>query len=58
MNETTIAAIFNEWMRLYRDEPDRFSREFEAVQSHINGTYGDECAAFFLKLAALVGAEA
>lgn len=62
MNETVIAAVSNEWMRRYIEEPEQFKREFEAVQDFLrqenNGeepTYGQECAAYMLRLASEMG---
>jgi hypothetical protein len=46
------SAAFDEWMRRYIDEPERFQREFQAVQDFISSgsgrsgpsTYGENCA--------------
>lgn len=58
MTEQNFAKAFNEWMRRYTDEPDRFSREFESVIEFLEDIkndsdeprYGVECAAYFMKI--------
>lgn len=47
----------NEWMRRYIEEPEKFSREFEAVNdfltdeaSGVEPSYGQICAAYQFKL--------
>jgi hypothetical protein len=53
-----VARAFDEWMRRYIEEPERFAREFEAVQyftqqggRHGRSTsYGRECAAYLQQL--------
>lgn len=52
-----LARAFNEWMRRYIDEPDRFSREFETVIAFCRQigrrrepSYGRECAEYLLQL--------
>jgi hypothetical protein len=56
LTESQLANAFNEWMRRYIDEPERFEREFESVrqfEAEANeGTpsYGADCAAYLLKM--------
>ena len=52
------AAAFNEWMRRYIEEPERFRREWQTVQEYlaeeergVKHTYGDTCAAYLMQLA-------
>ena len=53
----TEAQAFNEWMRRYIDEPDRFKREWQQVEEfkreHADGvvpSYGDRCAEYLQRL--------
>jgi len=54
----TIPQAFDEWMRRYIEEPERFAREFQAVQEFVaqggidgrETTYGAECAALLDQL--------
>jgi hypothetical protein len=54
----TIPQAFDEWMRRYIEEPERFAREFQAVQEFVaqdgtdgrETTYGADCAAFLEQL--------
>ena len=57
MNNVKVAAAFNEWMRRFIEEPDRFSREFQEVTQYLSEidddkepTYGRECAAYLEKI--------
>jgi hypothetical protein len=57
MDEKKVAAAFNEWMRLYTDEPERFEREFRTVNQFLlereegrEPSYGAHCAAFLADL--------
>jgi hypothetical protein len=59
MNPSVMALAFNEWMRRYIEEPDRFEHEFQSVASFNAAvtagkipTYGEKCAAY---LETLVG---
>jgi hypothetical protein len=52
-----MAKAFNEWMRRYTENPEQFTREFQAVTKFqkqwaegIIPSYGDECAAYFISL--------
>ena len=52
-----IAAAFNEWMRRYTDEPERFLREWQVVQQFLaedaksgTPTYGNTCEAYLAEL--------
>lgn len=54
--EADMARAFNEWMRRYTDEPERFEREFETVGDFLatpdgeTPTYGATCAAYLLQI--------
>jgi hypothetical protein len=57
MDKLKVAAAFNEWMRRYIEEPERFLREWQTVerfQAEANGgrepTYGERCAAYLEEL--------
>lgn len=62
MNEPkrTAAQAFDEWMRRYVEEPERFSREFEAVRDFVaeggqdgaETSYGRECSTYLEQLMA------
>ena len=52
-----IVAAFNEWMRRYIEEPEKFSREWQEVHDFLEvqktgGTpsYGNTCEAFLTRL--------
>lgn len=54
-----VAAAFNEWMRRFTEEPDRFSREWQAVSEFLKEreagqepSYGREAAAYLEQLIA------
>ena len=58
MNKTRAAA-FNEWMRLYTEEPARFRQGFESVVEFLceqsegqELSYGQRCDAYLAKLEA------
>jgi hypothetical protein len=53
MTENVTALAFNEWMRRYIEEPERFEREIVEVRRFLieddSGeppSYGSECAAY------------
>ena len=57
MNEKKLAAAFDEWLRLYVEEPERFKREWQVVLEYVGDRgarlsprYGRACAAFLLSL--------
>lgn len=57
MSAADIKRTSNEWMRRYIEEPDKFAREFQAVQDFLTDeaagvepSYGDTCASYMLKL--------
>lgn len=57
-----LARLFNEWMRRFIDEPEKFARDFETVQLYLAQaskgeptTYGDACTAYLNVLAAELG---
>ncbi len=52
-----LARAFNEWMRRYTDEPERFEREFNTVADfryyrarELEPEYGRVCAQYLLQL--------
>lgn len=64
MTNAQMVKAFNEWMRRFIEEPDRFEEEFETVNSFQRDlaegrepTYGEASAAYLEKLAAEVPAE-
>jgi hypothetical protein len=53
----TMAQAFNEWMRRYTDEPEKFAADFRTcgeflaqVASGEEPTYGEHCAAYLAGL--------
>lgn len=59
MDETKIAAAFNEWMRRYTEDPERYEREWQTVQQFLreDGTdegpsYGARCARYLKQITA------
>ena len=55
--ERTMAEAFDEWMRAYVEEPERFSSRWAEIRAHLleiqNGeepSYGRSCAAMLEKL--------
>ncbi len=57
MTKEKMAAAFNEWMRRYIEEPERFLREWQSIQD-FNATrrkkkiptYGSACADYLHEL--------
>lgn len=54
-----MAAAFNEWMRRFTEEPERFKREFQTVRDFLadkaagrEPSYGEAYAAYMLELVA------
>lgn len=45
-----LARAFDEWDRIYREEPLRFKREIEHLLNSTKDQYGRVCAIFLLKL--------
>ena len=52
-----LVAAFNEWMRRYIEEPERFRREIQSVREFLaeeqggkQPSYGQRCAVYLLKL--------
>ena len=48
-----MAAAFNEWMRRYIEEPERFRREWQTVSEYVQQisegktpSYGERCTAY------------
>lgn len=57
MDKKAVARAFNEWMRRYIEEPERFKREFQAVREYLDAnalgvepTYGETSAEFLDQL--------
>lgn len=57
-----MPKVFNEWMRRYTEEPEKFGREFEAVVEFLREqaeghepSYGEKCAAYMQQLAGELG---
>lgn len=57
MTEEQMVLAFNEWMRRYIDEPEKFEAEFNSVLDFLSDqtddkvpSYGEKCAAYLLKL--------
>ena len=53
-----MAAVFNEWMRRFTDEPDRFKGEWETVKEYLDQlaikeipSYGLVCTHYFRSIA-------
>lgn len=52
-----LAKLFNEWMRIFTEEPERFQAEFKTVGQFLKEeaagkepSYGAHCAAYLCKL--------
>lgn len=54
VTETHLAAVFTEWDRRYREEPERFEAEASRLLRGTPETYGESCAPYFLELLAEV----
>ncbi len=61
MDKDQIAKAFNEWMRRFEQEPERFEGEYARVKQFLQEqaagqepTYGERCAAYLEKLIAEV----
>ena len=59
MTQDQMVKAFNEWMRRYIEEPERFEREFQSVDRFLKDeaegqepTYGDSCARYIEELVA------
>ena len=64
MTNAQMAKCFNEWMRRFIEEPDRFAREFEMVNQFLadaqdgrEPSYGETSAAYMAQLAKEMPAE-
>jgi hypothetical protein len=51
MTESELSAVFTEWDRRYREEPDRFMSEVQHLLHETPWSYGAACAAYFEQLA-------
>lgn len=59
MDPAKMAAAFNEWLRRYTEEPERYDAEFryigqflEESAGGVTPSYGETCAAYLTELAA------
>jgi hypothetical protein len=59
MTHAQMVAAFNEWMRLYTEDPASFEAEFQTAGDFLRQTaggeqpsYGEECAAMLERLSA------
>jgi hypothetical protein len=57
MRKDDVAAAFNEWMRRYTEEPEKFKREWQTVTEFVSQqeagktpSYGATCAAYLQRL--------
>jgi hypothetical protein len=55
IDEQGLAAVFTEWERRYREEPERFQSEATKLLRETPETYGDACAPYFVKIAQDLG---
>ena len=58
MTQEVMATAFNEWMRRYTEEPQRFGREWQTISKFLaeqsageTPSYGARSAAYLLQLA-------
>lgn len=58
MDQVKLAKCFNEWMRRFIEEPERFAREHESVVEFLRQenageepSYGQGCAEYLTRLA-------
>jgi hypothetical protein len=63
MDKQLMALCFNEWMRRYTEEPQRFAAEFQEAGLYLaevaagkTPSYGDNCAAYMQQLGQELGA--
>lgn len=61
MNNAQMVKCFNEWMRRFIEEPERFEREFTTVNAYLadqaagrEPSYGETSAAYMRQLASEV----
>ncbi len=59
MDNLAMVQAFNEWMRRFMEEPEKFAHEFQAVnqfikdeQAGVEPSYGQVCAGYMQRLAA------
>lgn len=57
MDEEQVPKAFNEWMRRYIEEPERFEREFQTVTTFLDeeaggkeASYGSVCTAYLKQI--------
>lgn len=58
MDKLTMVRAFNEWMRRYTEEPERFEREWQTVNEYLEDcrervepSYGRACARYMFEIA-------
>jgi hypothetical protein len=49
MKEKEIAAVFEEWQRQYREDPESFEKDKETAKKTVS-TYGQGAAKTFLRI--------
>lgn len=57
IKQILAATVFNEWMRRYIEEPERFERDFQSVTAFLKAEksgaepdYGTKCVVYFNQL--------
>lgn len=57
LSQKQLENAFNEWMRIYTEEPEKFNKDWQQVVEYLdevkNGeepSYGRECTAWLLSL--------
>jgi hypothetical protein len=57
MDKQKLAAAFNEWMKRYTENPEKFDREFQVITTFLSEqaagtepTYGEAGAAYLMEL--------
>ncbi len=50
VTERQLAAAFTEWVRRYREEPERFENEAVRLLRGNPVTYGEHCAPYLLAI--------
>ena len=61
MENEKLAKAFNEWMRRFEQEPEKFQSEYQSVKEFLRNqadgrepSYGESCAAYLQQLLAEV----
>ncbi len=57
MTELEMEMAFNEWLRRYTEEPEKFQHEWETIRTYLaevgageTPSYGTRCAAYLMKI--------